>query len=87
LKIQKGVAKVLWFNCGKGYGEAQDEKTNEFIFLYGQELGGDMFGMEIPKNKMLYSGDRIEYTAEKQDRPIFPTSPKLIWRMITCKKI
>jgi hypothetical protein len=54
----KRIVELLWFNqmrtnfyengdyllVGKGYGCFRDIETGEDLFLYGQEIGGGMYG-------------------------------------------
>lgn len=42
------IARICWFNPGKGYGYAEDLYGNMY-FVYGQELGGDMYGNNCPR--------------------------------------
>jgi len=85
-KTRKGTGRILWFNAAKGYGSVEDDDGTR-IFIYGQIFGGDEYGLNIPKNRMIKDDDRVEYVAQLSPRPIFPSNPELRWSAIECKKL
>jgi len=51
----------------------------------GEELG--VYGMDVPPEKLVAPGTRVQFTAEFNERPIFASLPDLLWRATTCTKL